>query len=559
MRILPYIITIACMLILLIIYGFYMSSNDDSLLRSISSGAYTGTPDEHLIYIMIPLGLILKGLYSILPSAPWYDLLMCALHFLCWFLILIRVRNFFGPTKSGLRAIVITTLLLISVDLKFTVLHQYTTLAALLMATAVLYILTIRQKKVSHRIYSFVIITLLIMTLWLRKEVFLMGMVVVILSLFAFKPKEVFERKTAILVFLLIVLASIGIEAFSYATPEWKSFKRFNEARTEAYDYFKFPEYEKYSQEYEKRGISEAEYEVLAYFLDVSFAENTDTDKLNELCDKYDEIIKDWQQYYSVPKKLLKDTAIEVFRDSSKPLTYILAGAVLLSIWLLIRSRKKEAVLPLILIALAYGYRLSFTAYFIYRGRFPQRVSHGLLMIILSFVLGILLSNYRENVRAKKMKFAGYVTVFLLVACSFANIVSTNKDIKPVKEGVKYLQAIYDYCGENPDKTYLINTYSIAPLGDEMLAAYKKLPQNALVMGNWTAKSPLEMCRFANRNVALADRALLEEGYYLIMDNALDETTYSRYYEENGVKVKSSIVDSINANDKSIKVVEFKP
>ena len=64
-----------------LIFGYSFSTNDDAMLRNIVNGNYTGTPDAHLIYIMYPLGWILKCLYQIAPVIPWYDLLMIGLYF----------------------------------------------------------------------------------------------------------------------------------------------------------------------------------------------------------------------------------------------------------------------------------------------------------------------------------------------------------------------------------------------------------------------------------------------------------------------------------------------
>ena len=64
-------------------FTYLCDTNDDVLLRSIVSGTFTGMPDAHLIYIMYPLGLILKALYQLSPNVPWYDGFMIGLHYIC--------------------------------------------------------------------------------------------------------------------------------------------------------------------------------------------------------------------------------------------------------------------------------------------------------------------------------------------------------------------------------------------------------------------------------------------------------------------------------------------
>ena len=45
--------------------GFSYAINDDINMRDIASGAYTGTPDGHLIFMLYPMGFVLKSLYQI--------------------------------------------------------------------------------------------------------------------------------------------------------------------------------------------------------------------------------------------------------------------------------------------------------------------------------------------------------------------------------------------------------------------------------------------------------------------------------------------------------------
>ena len=60
-------------------------TNDDVVMLMISSGAYSGTPDYHLVFINVIYGLLLKGLYFILPGLEWYTILF-SLFFMVVFL-----------------------------------------------------------------------------------------------------------------------------------------------------------------------------------------------------------------------------------------------------------------------------------------------------------------------------------------------------------------------------------------------------------------------------------------------------------------------------------------
>ncbi len=58
-------------------------TNDDAAMNMIASGTGIGAqPDEHLVYINVVIGLVLKQLYTQMPSIPWYGLSLLAVHFL---------------------------------------------------------------------------------------------------------------------------------------------------------------------------------------------------------------------------------------------------------------------------------------------------------------------------------------------------------------------------------------------------------------------------------------------------------------------------------------------
>ena len=65
-----FIVTVV--LIILSTPVFYL--NDDVTMRSILSGAYTGTPDGHAVYMQYPLSGVLAILYRVVGFIPWMEL-----------------------------------------------------------------------------------------------------------------------------------------------------------------------------------------------------------------------------------------------------------------------------------------------------------------------------------------------------------------------------------------------------------------------------------------------------------------------------------------------------
>lgn len=48
------------------------SVNDDAVMAAMASGGYTGSPESVLVFVNRLLGGVLAGLYTVLPSVPWY-------------------------------------------------------------------------------------------------------------------------------------------------------------------------------------------------------------------------------------------------------------------------------------------------------------------------------------------------------------------------------------------------------------------------------------------------------------------------------------------------------
>ena len=68
--------------------GFSYAINDDINMRDIASGAYTGTPDGHLIFMLYPMGFVLKSLYQIWPGIEWYGVMMVGCYMLSMWVML---------------------------------------------------------------------------------------------------------------------------------------------------------------------------------------------------------------------------------------------------------------------------------------------------------------------------------------------------------------------------------------------------------------------------------------------------------------------------------------
>lgn len=280
--------------------GYVFSSNDDVLLKAIVSGSYTGTPDAHMIYVMFPLGLIFKGLYSITAAVCWYDFFMVGLHFLCLLLIMWRLSALFEMLPNRIAASVVAAGVFLLLDFQYMMLSQYTALAGVVGATAVFWIATYRPDKKARPIDAIVILFLLIMCLWLRKQVFLMICPIALFALFSryYRSDETvderFEKSRNLWIPLIVLAALVGasflVEAIGYHSPEWKEFLQYNKARTEVVDYNHLPEYADNVDFYESLNITESEYNALCAY-DYLLVDDLDAKTLQTIADRQSKIL----------------------------------------------------------------------------------------------------------------------------------------------------------------------------------------------------------------------------------------------------------------------------
>ncbi len=62
-------------------FDFYYDLNDDTMIKDIVSGAYTGQPSGYCIQMLYPLAWCIALCYRAIPTVPWYGLFLCLWYF----------------------------------------------------------------------------------------------------------------------------------------------------------------------------------------------------------------------------------------------------------------------------------------------------------------------------------------------------------------------------------------------------------------------------------------------------------------------------------------------
>ncbi len=509
-------------------FTFILSSNDDVMLKSIASGNYTGKPDAHLIYIMYPLGLIFKALYSLGPGISWYDGFMVGLHLLCFFLIAYRMGCVFERLSNKLAGLVITFGIFTIMDIHYVVLHQYTLLAGVCAATAILWSATYdyTDKNILSRI---VVITMLLISLWLRKQMFFLAFPLLVMAiLFRIFDKnettsERFERFMDTLlpvgIFAGLLIISFVAEAAAYSSPEWKTFKEYNKARTQVYDYNKLPDYYDNTSLYEGLGLSEGDYTVLREY-DIVLLKNVDADAFNALAKRADELKKEWEAFYSVPRKVINDTVSTIYGMNA---TFAGVAVSLCTFALLIFFLLKDEKFAGLMVMLSCIYEWSFVAYFTYLERLPERVTHGFHVMLFCFLTAMFVIVLKKERPARQPSL--FWQISMAIALIFIMTVTGIYSLRTLMDKEAAMKAdaldrteINAYFKASPDNVYIINTSVEAALPALMFKDGSSEAFNGIMAGNWTLGGPLEKAH-EGRLIArpVKDALMGDENVYYVM------------------------------------------
>ncbi len=484
------------------VFGYSFSTNDDAMLRNIVCGNYTGEPDAHLIYIMYPLGWIWKTLYGFAPAVPWYDLTMVGLHYICWFLLVVRVMQLVPKKAAKVVAAILALGVIAIIDLPYLVMHQYTILAAVLASVAIFWLITGKEQSgKEYWIDRIVCILLMILCLWLRKQIFIMALPIGFLILWREFWGAHKQNKKQCLKNIGIFLGIIGLltalsfaaEHFAYSSEQWEDFKVYNEARTEIYDYYGVPKYDEYEQAYADIGIGYGDWVVLDHY-DTGLIADLTTDKLSKIAEWSVAEKKESQQYYSVLRKGLYSVTEVLFYNQVQPVGLILSILYVLGVLCAYKYNDKNGFLCLCAMLL---FQAVFIGYFMEQGRFPERISYGLYFMQVCYLAGMILQSVSfRDAFAKKADFRLPATIGLCLAVllivGFYRVRITLNENNVIRGEVQDWEYVNDYFEANADKKYCIITKSFVFSKELMFQDEKSESDNLIRLGSWVQNSPLE-------------------------------------------------------------------
>ncbi len=546
--------------------------NDDWGMYSALSGAYTGTPDAHVMFFLYPLAWLLMKLYTLWSFLPWYGLFLHGVQIVSLFTVyrrFLRLRQRHNPEDSLLLpALSAFLFLFFIVDLNVLSEAQYTTTAGLAAAAALFCFITSRVNQPSAGFFLDNVPTLLLawISFCMRQNVFYLmlpmaGMLW--LSKWISAGRNQYENTAGkLLGFALLLCLGLGLlwgaNAAAYSSPEWSDFRKINHYRERVGDFYGWPEYEECQEELQALGIDEE-----AYLYRRNGAPHIG----------YHMSVEDWKQMHDIArscylartdlKDRLKQVAVSLvtvffYGDGMQPANLSACLLLLLTPVLIFYHRNLHALF--VYLMYLFGRSVSWI-YVLYEGRFPKRIVQPLITADFLILWGILLAFNLLHTNRRK-RYALILPVLLTLSLLSVSLTRTNiRQNYRVHE--ETWQGLKSYCFSHPENFY-IWTYASGTLEhfcETPFASDQDRYQN-FIYTNWgVVCNPNTQKKLAAWGIGEFGRDLVESDhvYFILQEAPYNEEHPVVMYFRHTYQAELTVADTFTAGDTAYMVYQLRP
>ena len=515
---------------------FRYEVNDDAVFAQILSGAYTGRPDAHAIFIKYPLSWIISLLYKRNPSIElgqiqlsdvnWYLASLLVLYGFAMIAVLFRLLLHFRCNRLLICFVYALAFIMLWMPCFSTL--TYSTASAFLGCMALLY-LALESKDEAWRPWNLMVFAILLTASYcLRVKCFYMILPFLLVELLIKYHLDFFRSWkpwffTAFLVLLAVGIYSINYQA--YHSEAWREYNDYNYARAMLQDYEGYPDYGEHADFYASLDISSEELEAVRqdrYCLLDDFS----IDWFTEI-NQYVQEEKGLQTWFARIRNA-GDQVVDYVINSNQAgqrlkfysFYFWMILLALLPITMILRWKSGfrqhllyllEAVIYLVLLVAEWFYLAIM-------GRYPARVEESMrwMMFIAAFVLIChLLESYKEVSLCRLPAILQLVIIVCLSMSLLPQIQEEIYDRQQIQESYsRDYNELLTYIGEHEDSYYILDA---ATCSAPALPSDKYSTTNWCLSGNWAAFSPLYEEKLQNAGTdTLSSAYLMRENVYLI-------------------------------------------
>lgn len=527
-------------MVLALCFDFTYALNDDTALKDILSGTYTGIPEAHNIQMLYPLSFAISLFYKLIPGVPWFGVFLCAAQFGAICVIAAAVPRYRGSAF----VIVLSFLLLFSTELVFI---QYTVTSGFLMAAAMVRFYTVSGDDTFFFRHHIPEILLVLCAFMLRTEMalFLLPFFFLAVLFRWMKENSFFTRQNMIhyvglpVILLGCMALLLAADKAAYGSEEWKIFRQFFDDRTSVYDFYGLPDYEQNRAFYESIGIDETQYGLLVnYNFDLDPAIDAQVmQTIAEYAASHQEESFGQRLYLSVYEYVYRFThGQELCFDLLVVFGYFMLFQIA------VRKRKPALLGKLFLL---FSLRSALWLFILFRGRAPERITHPLYLMELLLLALLWCCDMPETLSHRFAQYTMGILMGLLLICCGAVMIQKTVDEAGRREQINAeWQEVKQYCLQHPDVFYYFDVYSTVAYSEKLFSDTDSSYRNFDLLGGWISKSPLAEKKRVYMGLDTAERALLSGQAHFITDGMRPESDVAHivsYFEEKGIDVEPEV------------------
>ena len=494
-------------------FDFFYDLNDDVLIKDILSGAYTGTPSGYNNQMMYPISVLIAGLYRLIPSVPWYGIILMGALAASVTIIAYRLLCYTINIWIKLAMSVFAIVFILGIYLDEITNITYTVVSAMLATAACVWVLTDNNLRLRDNIVP---IVLCIISFNIRSEMFLlmcpyMAAVALIKFIFDLSKKTLRNLSEIAVVILAGIVITFLIDTIAYSGSEWREYRRLFDARTEVYDFTGIPEYDTNEDFYESEGITREQWQLLVDY-NYALEDNISADTLEKIASyvRSGEAKDANGNPYTRANVGIKTAIGQYIRSivdftadpMYMPLRLIVTLLFIALIILSVLSRRGDTLVGLAVVFLC---RSVPWIYFYYSGRPVERLSHPMFFI----EAAILLTMLCQTKIGCLDKGLVYLTLILILVLCVVNLKTEWGDTARQMREREEVNASYEKLCEHTTTTegyYLIDVYSTVDFTEKVFAPQAD-KSNQMLAGGWMAGSPLDAKKERDYELAHPDAA----------------------------------------------------
>lgn len=516
---------------------------DDKYLMQFASGQYTGSPSDYMIHIRFPISYVYAALYKVIPGVDWYGTIMIGMQLLCVTLLMYKLLKKIESNKAKVLVVFLVYGLLFSMWVTEIVSITYTTSAAMLGLTAIVW-----YAISDHRPKDYVIcILLMVITYNIRYET--LYMVLPFAGVIWLYDFIVSEKKIAPIIFAVGlgvgVLAVAGFDNHMYGSDEWKHLFAYNEKRILLYDYYHddLLDYEKYQEVYEELGMDENDRDII---------ESYDVTLVPELQDQIQELVDAHTEERSIGERLKADveTIFYGVLMGNKLVTLLTIFVWLCTLVLLVTYK------DWVRLRLATGFialQVLLWLYLGFRGRVMTRVSRSMMFLFTIMALLCVYYFWKEKKEKKETIHWNQIPKMVIVVCGIVLLgTSTVSYAKQRNINIdSYSRTNYydveEYCNSHSDNFYFVDLYSISDYeGGYHYGFFNKNEYvNFAMLGDWMGYSPLFWEKLNDKGIINIQDSIFRAGNVYVIASTDKDMSFIEKLREN---VSCQIVDTIESS-----------